>query len=285
VQFSSAATSTSPIDVRGADEGLPLIHENTLCSKPNPQTDAESLTYVAKDDSFWLTDDNRPSIFQVDRTTGAFLSRVPADSIVAALPTAGACDDADGDPTTACSYVGEFEHIAYDPQGQLLYVLNTVSRPKVDPGKDRTAVFTLRRSDCAGCLSPEDWHEMPSDYNGGPLTMIEGVPHVGRGKGLYPYDFADNVLTVTKSGDSLPPAFEASARFRGVHHDGTYLWILLASDWIVKVDWLTRAEVEQHDLAPFGIGAPRGIQVVGGQIYILDGEWPNPIYVFGERSP
>lgn len=280
VSYRDASRTTFPIDVRAAGEGLPLDQENTLCMKPNPQGDAESLAYVPEDDAFWLADDNRPSIFRVDRATGTYLGQLSADSIVAVLPTAGQCEDGDGDPATSCSYVDEFEHVAYDRPSQRLYVVNTVNSLVADPVEDRAAIFVLRRGGCAGCLIPESWQPLPDDYRSGPIAIIDGNLHVALGGRIYPYDADGNrLLTVNEANDSLPPVVEIADEIAAFQQEGPHLWILSHTS-VVKVDRTTGVEVARYGLGAFGVSNPHGIQVVAGEIYVLDGDAPNPVYVF-----
>ncbi len=280
VSFRDASGTTFPIDVRASGSGWPLEQDNTLCLKPNDQGDAESLAYVPEDNAFWLADDDRPSIFQVDRSTGVFRSQISAGSIVAALPAAGLCDDGDGDPTTSCSYVDEFEHLAYDRPSQRLYLVNTVNSPSANPVVDKAAIFILRRSGCAGCFIPEGWQPLPADYESGPIGFIDGKIHMALGGRIYRYDVDENrLLTVDESNDSLPPVIEVTGQIQSFQQDGPSLWILRPSS-VLKIDRATGAELARYTLGAFGIGNPHGIQVVDEGLYVLDGDPPNPVYVF-----
>jgi hypothetical protein len=262
-----------------------LSHENTLCIKPNEQKDAESLTYVAEDSSFWLADDDWPSIFRVSRS-GQYLSHLTSDSITAALPTASQCDDGDGDPTTTCSYLGELEHVTHDPINRVLYVMNTVNDEDADPVVDRAAVFVLRRGGCDGCLTPVSWQPLPDSLNLEGLIAINGDLYAVRGRALHRFDYGGNtLLTVDEHGHALPPVFTAAGTIRGMSYDGTYLWLLLRSGEVSKVEWTTGVEVARYDITPFGIEVPKGIQRVGSRLYLLEGAPPNPIYVFRLPTP
>jgi hypothetical protein len=280
VTYQGASGMTSPVDVRAVDAGLPIEQENTLCLKPNPQKDAESLAFVPEDDAFWIADDNRPSIFQIDRSTGRYLSQLSAESIVAALPTAGMCDDGDGDPNTTCSYVDEFEHVVYDRPRQRLYVLNTVNSEEIDPVVDKAAIFILKRGTCAGCFVPESWQPLPDDYHSGPMGLIDGEIHVALANRIYRYDIDGNrLLTVDSANDSIPPVLEISGQIHDFQQEGMIVWVLHGQE-LVKVDRATGAEVARYGIQGFGLGDPHGMQVVEGGIYVLDGTAPNPIYVF-----
>jgi len=285
VQWGSSQASSGPIDVAPGMQQGSLVHENTLCSKPNPQEDAESLTYSVVDSSFWLADDDKSSVFRVSRS-GQYLSQFTADSVAVFLPEALECDDGDGDPTTSCSYLGELEHVTYDPVNQLLYVLNTVNDEDVDPVEDRPAIFMFQQEECAGCLVPVSWQPMAHSPNVGGLIAIDGELYLAFGRRLYRYDYARNtVLDVDEDGNPLPPSFTSSSTIRAMGYDGAYLWLLLNSGRVATIDWAARAEVARYDLTPFGIEVPKGVERVGDYLYVLEGNQPNPIYVFRLPAP
>jgi len=97
---------------------------------------------------------------------------------------------------------------------------------------------------------------------------------------LYEYDFPTNrVLTVDQNGDSLPPAYATQRTVVGLtYYDGS-VWIL-ASGELREIDWASRSEIAYHDLRPFGIPRPRGLEVIGDTIYIVDGNYPHRIFEF-----
>lgn len=281
VRFGDAQAYTVPFDVRErtlADQ--PLVLENTLCAKPNPQKDAESLEYVPGDDVFWLADDNVPSIFEVERATGRYRSQIPAARFVEAFPEAGQCDDGDGDPSTTCSFVDELEHIAYDVDQGFLYVLNTVNNPQVTPQKDHPALFRLLHGSCSDCWSFESWRALPEESRYEGMLVIDGALHMAIGRRVYGFDYdANRVLATDAAGDSLPPIYEAETKIERLHYDGSYLWAILGTSSLRRIDLETQAELASYDLSAFDIDQAKGVEVVGDRLYVLDGTFPNPIYV------
>jgi hypothetical protein len=282
VRSDELQTLSGPIDVvEQSAPGQELLHEDTFCSKPNPQGDAETLAYIPEDDVFWLADDDSPSIFAVDRATGVYRTRLAAADFVAAFPGAGTCDDGDNDPATSCSYVNEFEHVAYDPLAGALYVMNTVNSPQVTPMKDLPAIFKLRRGGCSLCWNFETWQAMPVDAEFEGLVSIEGELFVAIGREVYRYDFEQNqALTTDADGDPLPPAFRAEARVERLHYDGVHLWVVLAGGQLKVIEWQTGTEVASYDLVGLGVSTPKGVEVVANVLYVLEGDPPNPIWLF-----
>lgn len=192
------------------------------------------------------------------------------------------CDDGDGDPATSCSYLSELETLTFDPSTSLMYVINTVNDPRLVPPVDPPAVFRLRRNGCGGCLDFDAWQALPPGIHYGAAVAFDGAIYLAVSRHLYEYDFATNrVLTLDQNGDSLPPAYSSTRSIIGLTHDGTFVWILTSGE-LHKVDWASRTEVRSHDLAPFAIPRPRGLEVIGDVIYVVDGNPPNRIYEFRE---
>lgn len=277
-----ARAMSAPFDVRSGVVNEPVVLENILCSKPNPQGDGESLTYVPNDDSFWIADDNHNSIYEVDRQIGAYESQITAEMILEALPDAGQCDDGDGDPNTACSYVNEFELVAYDPDGGSMYVVNTVNIPL----SDRPAIFRLNKGACAGCFTPQTWQPLPFGPLYRSIIAVAGQLYLALGGNLYAYDYDTNQLaTVDAQGDSLPPAYSTTSSMVALSFDGTFMWIMTRNRELLQVEWATRTERRSYELDAFGFSLPRGMEVLRDTIYILEGDVPNPIYVLSQRQP
>lgn len=276
------SATSAPFDVTSSVVTEPVILENILCTKPNPQGDGESLTYVPEDDSFWIADDNKNAIFEVDRRTGGYRSQITLEAILDVLPDAGQCDDGDGDPNTVCSYVNEIELLAYDPDGRSLYVVNTVNTPAVD----RPAIFRLAKEACDGCFAPESWQPLPTGLTYRSIIVVEGQIYLALDGGMYAYDYDTNrVATVDNDGDPLPPVYATTSSMVALGYDGTFLWILTHSRVLFQVEWATLTERRSYELDGFGFSLPRGMEVVNDTIYVLEGDIPNPIYVLSQRQP
>lgn len=273
---------SAPFDISSGVVTEPVILEKVVCTKPNPQGDGESLTYVPEDDNFWIADDNKNAIYEVDRRTGTYRSHITMESVLEVLPDAGQCDDGDGDPNTSCSYVHEIELLAYDPDARSLYVVNTVNTPTID----RPAIFRLVKESCAGCFAPESWQPLPAGFEYRSIIVVEGQIYVALGGSLYAYDYDTNrVVTNDQDGDPLPPVYGTTSSMVALSFDGTFLWILTHSRVLYEVEWATLTERRSYELDGFGFSLPRGMEVVNDTIYVLEGDVPNPIYVLSQRQP
>lgn len=254
----------------------------TLCSKPNDQRDAESLAYLPDDDQFWLGDDDLPSIYHVERQSGSYLGRLDTAAFVAAFPELTLCDDGDGNPATSCSYLSELEILTYDEASGFLYILNTVNDSLTNPPVDRPAIFRLRKESCTGCVTFESWQELPPGHFYTAAATINSELYLAVGESVYAYDYDTNQLMVEdQNGSPLPPAYRSRSTITGLAFDGTSLWVLTSHD-LHKAQWSSGTELFKENLANFGIALPKGVEVVGTTVYVVDGDEPHRIYAFRE---
>jgi hypothetical protein len=256
---------SAPFEVAPVPPRASLTLALSLCVETAERRDAESLAFVPEDDRFWLADDDRSSLFSLDRANGAFLSAIDSTALLAALPEAGICDDGDGDATTSCSYFGELESTAYDAPAHQLYVVNTPG----DPVADKPAVFRLHKEPCPPCFAFDAWRPLAQGRVYEASVVIGGALHLAIGRGLHSYDFVPNRLAAS-------PTYEAPHTIVGLGFQSPWLWVLTRQA-IYKVEWATRRTRASHALAPFALANPKGIEVVGGIIYVLDGDAPHRI--------
>ena len=266
-------TLSAPFQVSPVPPNASLALEFTLCAATSERRDAESLAFVPEDDQFWLADDDLASLFSLERSSGAPRESIPSTALLAALPEAGLCDDGDGDVTTSCSYFDELESVAYDTPAQQLYVVNTVGEPR----SDKPAIFRLHKEPCPPCFAFDAWRPLPEGRQYSASAVVNGGLHLAIGHNLHAYDFIANRLTAS-------PAYVAPHTIVGLAFAGGWLWVL-TREVLYKVDWVTRRARATHDLTPFAITAPKGIQVVGDTIYLLDGDPPHRILGLKERAP
>ena len=266
-------TLSAPFQVSPVSPSASLTLAFTLCAATSEQRDAESLAFVPEDDLFWLADDDLASLFSLQRSTGAFAGSIPSTALLAALPEAGLCDDGDGDVTTSCSYFDELESVAYDAPAQQLYVVNTVGEPR----SDKPAIFRLHKESCPPCFAFDAWRPLPEGRQYSASVVVNGALHLAIGRNLHAYDFSANRLAHS-------PAYVAPHSIVGLGSEGGRLWVL-TREALYKVDWATRRARATHNLAPYSITTPKGIEVVGDTIYLLDGEPPHRILGLKERAP
>ena len=88
--------------------------------------DNEGSAYVADDDALWMADDKSDALFEVDRTTGALLRKIPQSAFINAPPVGGG--DSAG-PTRN----EDLEALAYDANADVLYAFSGSTLPPVGP--------------------------------------------------------------------------------------------------------------------------------------------------------
>jgi hypothetical protein len=271
---------------------ITLCRERTIGTRPFSHStvsvrDAESIVHVPGDDNLWLGDDNSNAVFELDRQTGQFRSRITARQIIEALPEAGKCNDGDRDPRTQCSYTDELETVAYDPASHTLFFLNTINDLNLDPPVDKPAVFRLRKKGGHGRFRLVDWHELPGRRKYGPAVVIEGKLYLAIGGEVVAYDADWNALVdVDDHGNPIPVLSAAEGEYIvGMAFDGTSLWLLTDDKRLRQVDWKSRTLVKVYDVAPFGISKAKGLGFGAGEFFVVDGDYPNRIQVLRFGTP
>ncbi len=275
-----------------AEPVIALCRDRTIRTQPLAHStvsirDTETIVYVPEDDNLWIGDDHSQAVFELDRRTGHYRSRVTAGQIVEAFPQVGRCDDGDLDPRTQCSYTGEIEGVAYDPVSRTLFVFNTVNMPQRDPPVDKPALFRLRKKHGRGRFLLVDWRELPAGWKFGPAVAIEGKLYLAIGREVVEYDVERNrFVDIDDQGNLLPLVTSTEGQIVGMAFDSRSLWLLTGREKLVRVDWEAKAVMESYDVAVFGISKAKGLGFGAGELFVVDGNAPNFIHVlrFGTRG-
>jgi hypothetical protein len=56
--------------------------------------------------------------------------------------------------------------------------------------------------------------------------------------------------------------------------------VVLAGGQLKVIEWQTGTEVASYDLVGLGVSTPKGVEVVANVLYVLEGDPPNPIWLF-----
>lgn len=267
-------TRSAPFDVLPADLPGPLTQHASVCLRDHERGDAASLAWVSLDDVMWTADDNQDRICGFDRTTGSCLNTVTEEEIVEMFPGAGDCDDGDGDPSTTCSYTAELEVVAYDPGARFLYIFNTVNDPGAPKPIDRPAVFRFRTGGCRGCLSADGWKPLPLGYTYRSAVVFDGHLYISSGPSLYAYDYDANAVS------DQPALSPFSSTITGLSSRQETLYAVTHARLLFEVDWDEDDITGAYDIAEAGMQTLAGVSVVRDSVYILEGEIPNPVFVF-----
>jgi len=291
--FSAASCAYGPLAPEPeAEPVIALCQDRTIHTQPFEHStvsmrDTETIVHVPEDDNLWIGDDHSGAVFELDRRTGHYRSRLTAGDIVEIFPEVARCDDGDLDPGTQCSYTGELEGVAYDPVSHTLFVFNTVNMPHLDPPVDKAAVFRLQKKHGRGQFRLVDWQELPSGQKYGPAVAIEGKLYLAIGRGLVEYDIERNRLVDTDDQGKPRPLLSTTGEGHivGMAFDGRSLWLLTGREKLVRVDWSSKTVLESYDVLPFGIANAKGLAFGAGEFFVVDGNAPNLIHVLRFGTP
>lgn len=279
---SFGATPAVPVAITTPIRNLQLVR--LLDTKPfaggtDGVTDSESIAYRAQDDTLWLGDDDGNAVFQFARSDGRLIRNLRARDFQAAFPGAGRI------------HTNELETLACDPATGDIYVVNTVNDPKQNPPVDKQAIYRLRLQ--GGGVVFESWHPFPPGLQNklDALVVIDGKLHTGGLTHLVVYDFQQQKYPFLNAQGMPKPVYTSThGDIVGLSYAAPYLWILTEgkakSAKLVQVDWRTQTDVSVTDIATvpgFKLGKPKGLEVVGGEIHIMDGDPPHQVFVLSPR--
>lgn len=239
--------------------------------------DLEDITFENGSDLLWIGDDSANQLYIVDAETGRFRARLRERDFLAAFPEARACDN--GSQTVDCSYTAELESVAYDPSTLSLFVLNTVNSLKVQPAVDKPAIFKLAKLDKNSNLLFVDWRPLPEGYKYGVVVVVDGRLYVAIGNRLFEFDFDANRFAQLDAEGRPMAAYAAGNPVVGLASFGAYVWVLTQDMRLAKVDWSRKEQLEVHDLRPLGFSKVKGLAFGRGELFVVEGDPPNPVYV------
>lgn len=266
-----------------SEQGLCLAR--TLKTKPFPGSrvtsfDLEGVAFEDGADLLWIGDDNANQLYVIGNEGGRFKARLRERDFRAAFPDVRFCDN--GDPYVDCSYTAELEAVSYDPQSLSLYVVNTVNDLRVDPPVDKPAIFKLHKATKHDNFKFVEWKPLQTGYKYGPIVWIDGVLYVALGSGLYRYDYDANHLV----GDPPRPVYESRhGALVGMTRLGGDVWMLTQQRILSRVRWDTKQEMASWDLSEFGLENARGLAFGDGEFFVVEGNFPNPVYVLRFATP
>jgi len=228
--------------------------------------DLEAFVYVGADSSFVITDDIKRQIYWLDLATET-VTDIKHDSEFGAyawenpggfepINTSCSVDPVTGVLTGFC----DPEAVAYDQRRDELYVF-TGNHPG-----DLTG-FQLSRSAPGGTFAITGWKRIVQAYtaaifidNQFYVAITDPVTNAGK---IVSYDWGRDRVgsTIFTIGDEIEDLAYAN---------GT-LWLLTAPDMLYRIRYSDMQILDAYDMHSYDIKDPRGVEVVGGKLYIGDG--------------
>ncbi|MBK5288888.1 MAG: fibronectin type III domain-containing protein [Acidimicrobiia bacterium] len=235
--------------------------------------DGEGSAYVPNDPahpniggtgSLWLSEDNGRAVWEVDPATGALKSSIRDATWQATKQFdpntgtgTGSAAGSNRDP--------DLESMAYDRATDTLYAFSG----KCCTSSVLPTVFRLRRG-TDHTFHPESFQAFPSgsDFTAAAWHPDDHSLYVGVGSDLRTYDYVTNT-----PGSTFRVSGLSSIRGMTFSDDGRDLFVANASVKVLRVDWATKALRSgwSLDLKPFGMLDSRAVEVIGDQLFLLDG--------------
>jgi fibronectin type III domain protein len=168
----------------------------------------------------------------------------------------------------------DIEALAYDAGNDILYVFSTDCCP------NPPTAFRLVRSSPAQPFQVETYQPLTPgfDFTGAAFHPTEGLYVSGSGD-IRPYDYVTNTLGPPVPIDDLVSGTIFGLSFSPEGHD---LWIVTSADKVYRIDWASKTVVPGHvfDLTPHAILDGRAVEIVDGQVYVLNGAGQHDVTVF-----
>lgn len=240
--------------------------------------DHEGSAYVPGDNSLWLVDDNGNAVYEVNATTGALKRMIPRADFNAA-PRFG------GGPVAGTTRTDDFESFAYDQLNDRLYLF---SGPCCTGSIQPTAFRLTRQS---GTFQVESHQPLASgaNYTASSWNSADGKIYVGVGNQLRTYNYETNTAGSTFQVPGL-----SAILGMGFSSGGADLYVVTNAEVLKRVDWSSKTIVPgwTFDLTPFGVMDSRGVELIGGQLFVSDGADSRPagplkyaVFVFDVTAP
>ena len=225
--------------------------------------DHEGSTYVPRDNSSWLVDDNANAIYEIDPATGA-LKRTINRAAFNSAPRFG------GGSQAGTNRTDDFESMAYDQINDRLYLF---SGPCCTSGILPTAFLLTRNSNGVFQVDSHQPLASSANYTASAWNPADGKIYVGVGSQLRTYNYETNT-----AGSSFQVSGLSGILGMGFSSTGADLFVVTSAEVLKRVDWATKTLVPgwTFDLTPFDVRDSRGVELIGDQLHVSDGSDARP---------
>jgi hypothetical protein len=236
-----------------------IIRTTPFVNSTVRMTDGEGMAFVGVNDTLWLADDNAETLYEVNRSSGVLLSTIGPSALAQAVQLGGT-------ERAGLERPEDIEAVAYDSVNDTLYVLSGNCCPAPP------AVFRLVRNSVTEAFEVETFQPLDpaADFSGAAWHPTEQRLYVSQAGQVKPYDYATNTIGAPVATDSR---IQGAIVGLGFSADGHDLWLVTTADVLYRVDWRTKQLVEGYvfDLLAHDIQDARAVEVIDGQLYVLDG--------------
>lgn len=263
-----AATAPGAAGQQAETDGPTMTHLRTVRTTPFEGTtvsmkDHEGASYVARDNSLWLSDDEGRRLYEVNARTGA-LKRMVTGKRLAAVKRFR------GHRTAGHARTRDLESVAYDARNDRLYVFNgSDCKPSTATCRYRSRPTVFRLTRVAGRLQPTSFQPLPprTQTTGAAWRPGRGELYVADGSALRRYLYRPNTFGPALE---LPGAYEVfGATFTG---NGRAVFVAHGeSARISRITWPGRSLRWTTDLSGVGVRDARGVTRVGRRLFVSDG--------------
>ena len=221
--------------------------------------DNEGSAYVADDDALWMADDQSDALFEVDRTTGALLRRIPQSAFINAPRFSGG--DSAGQLRNE-----DLEALAYDANADVLYAFSG-STPS-SAGNSEPTVYRLVRGG-NDQFQVESWRALPTESPGAGWRAADGLTYVANRSTIRTYNYVTNTF-------GAPFSIPGLTRILGLDFDDETGDLLAVNNaerlWRASMSTRTlRQGWEGISLTGLGFLDTRAVEVIGERLFVTDG--------------
>ena len=236
-----------------------LIRTSPFQGSTTRSFDNEGSAFVAGDNALWMADDQSDGLFEIDRTTGALLRKIPQAAFINA-PRAGGGDSA-GQLRNE-----DLEALAYDANADVLYAFSGSTASAAGPSSP--TVYRLTRGG-NNQFQVESWRALPSEWAGAGWRLADGRTYVANRSTIRTYNYAANTF-------GTPFSIPGLATITGIDFDDETGDLLAVN----KRERLYRASMSSRtlrsgwngiSLTGLGILDSRAVEVIGERVLISDG--------------
>lgn len=217
--------------------------------------DSESLLYIEKDNTLWVSDDNAHKVYVMDFTTHEVLKIYDQQMLEA---------------SSGLKNISDLESAVYDASNDTVYIFSgsASSTPAIFRlTRDENGTFTLDNND-----GLRDFRKLNHELQA--AQFIDGEFIVSYQNDLFLYDFQSDTLS-----DVLFSTTRDQGHIYGMGYekDGM-LWLVTSKNHLIKVNWYNSTVLEDYNMADNdssvtynGVYDTRGLEIINDQIYILEG--------------